>query len=216
MKKIALLTFLFAFIVGCSNGSNQVYENIDTNYIEDNQKQEYIDENPIQIGIYENDYTLVKNYVTTKENFKDLIFSVYYTNEENLGNRNQKYNWNKFYSQYTNIENYKIGFSFSFYVGEEKIEKNILGPDIYCFEPYFYVYLYDDINQQDGVFYSHLEENDVDDDTIFSSIKIYLVDVYKITSPIEFTAFTYDDYDDFDSYGKYRGKSKYTINIYLS
>ena len=40
------------------------------------------------------------------------------------------------------IDGYKIGFHFSFYVGDTLIEKTILNPYIFAFEPYFYIYLY--------------------------------------------------------------------------
>ncbi len=215
MKYLSLLIILIIFVSGCNNHKKEP-KNTNSDVIKQEQVEEkYVDDNPIVVGIYENDYSLVKEYTTTKENFKDLLFSIYYTNVENLESRDQKYNWNKTYLEYKNIDNYKIGFSFSFYSGNEKIEKTILSPEIYAFEPYFYIYLYDDINQQNGVFYTHLEKSDVDENTIFSSIKIYLVDVDKITSPIEFTVFTYDSEDDFDQFNKYRGNSKYTVKINL-
>ena len=43
----------------------------------------------------------------------------------------------KYFFQYENIDDYKIGFNFSFFVGDEKIEKTILKPETYAFEPYF-------------------------------------------------------------------------------
>lgn len=172
----------------------------------------YVDDNPIIVGLYA-DGNLVDNYTTAKENDKDIVFSVCYTNDAKLNSQYIKYDWDKYYNQYSNIDNYKIGFHFSFYSGDQEITGNILGPDIYHFEPYFYIYLYDDIHQADGAWYSHLETSDVNDSTIFSSIKIYLVDTSGITSPIQLTVFTYGSQDDFDADGNYRGKSKYTINI---
>ena len=54
----------------------------------------------------------------------------------------------------------------------------------------------------------------VKDDTIYSSIKIYLHQQTKeITSPITLTVFTYKDDNDFID-GHYRGNSKYTLTIY--
>lgn len=215
-KNLSFIMVLLTIITGCKNNEkiNDV-ENQDKPVQIEEQKDEYVDNNPIVVGLYDNDYNLVKEYNTTKQNFKDLIFSVYYTNQEVLDSNNQKYNWNKFYNEYTNIDNYKIGFSFSFSSGEEKIEKTILEPETYAFNPYFYIYLYDDIIQPDGSFYSHLEKTDVNENTIFSSIKIYLVEADKITSPIELTVFTYDGEEDFDEFNKYKGKSRYTIKINL-
>lgn len=216
MKKILLLILIIFLITGCNNknkGEEKVVDKL--NDVIETEEEKYVDDNPIIVGLYENDIRLVKEYTISKESFKDLIFGVYYTNEENLESHNQKYNWNKYYSQYSNIDDYKIGFSFKFYSDQEKIEKTILGPDTFAFNPYFYIYIYDDINQPDGTFYSHIEVEDLKEDTIFSSIKIYLVEVDKITSPIEFTVFTYNGEEDFDEFNNYRGNSKYTININL-
>lgn len=216
MKKILLLILIILLVTGCNNKSESeenVVETIDE--VVEKEEEKYVDDNPIIVGLYENDISLIKEYTTSKESFKDLIFSVYYTNDDILENNNQKYNWNKYYNQYSNIDDYKIGFSFKFYSGQEKIEKTILGPDTYAFNPYFYIYIYDDINQPDGTFYTHIESEEVKEDTIFSSIKIYLVEVDKITSPIEFTVFTYNGEEDFDEFNNYRGNSKYTIKINL-
>ena len=77
-----------------------------------------------------------------------------------------------------------------------------------------YIYLYDDINQTPGTFYSHLEPEDMKDNTIISSIKLFLAqEGSKISSPITLTVFTYDGDEDFTEEKKYRGISSYTINI---
>ena len=78
--------------------------------------------------------------------------------------------------------------------------------------PYLYAYLYDDIHSSG--YYSHVAMEDVKDDTIYSSIKLYLHNnSEEITSPITLTVFTYKDDNEFLD-GHYRGNSKYTITIY--
>lgn len=212
MKRIISIVVIVFLLTGCSTSNKKLIkeEKIEK---QEEVKEQYIDDNPITIGIYENNYNLVKDFKTAKENFKDIVFSVYYTQDAYLEDNTQKYNWNKYYVQYNNIDNYKIGYAFSFYVGDTFVEKTILEPDTFAFNPYFYIYLYDDIHQTDGVSYSHLEREDVTDNTIFSAIKIYLVESDKITSPIKLTAFTYNDKEDFDEFNKYRGKSSYSVNI---
>ena len=80
--------------------------------------------------------------------------------------------------------------------------------------PYLYNYLYDDIHQEDGVWYSHIEPEDMKENTIFSSIKLYSAqEGSKIKYPINLTVFTYDSNDDFNELGYYRGNSYYTITI---
>lgn len=212
MKKNIYVLIILLLLAGCTEKENiSVITSEKNEYVE----EEYIDDNPITIGIYDNDISLVKEYNLVKESRKEKVFSFYYTNEENVGSNSYKENWYKFYSNYTDIDDYKIGFHFSFYVGDALIEKTILNPYIFAFEPYFYIYLYDDINQLDNTFYSHLEDDDVNENTIFSSIKIFLMEPKDITSPIKFTVFTYNDLEDFDENNNYRGNSKYEININL-
>lgn len=213
MKKRIFIIIILLLLVGCTKKENIEVITVEKN--DDIVKEEYIDDNPITIGIYENDITLIKECNLVKESRREVVLDFYYTNEENLGSNNQKENWYKFYSNYTNIDDYKIGFHFSFYVGDTKIEKTVLNTYTFTFEPYFYIYLYDDINQPDNTFYSHLEDADVNENTIFSSIKIFLMEPYDITSPIKFTVFTYNGLEDFDENNNYRGNSKYQININL-
>ena len=214
VRKFNILTLMIILLL---NGCHK-QENIDVITSEKNEdivEEVYIDDNPITIGIYDNDINLVKEYNLIKESRREKVFSFYYTNEENVGSNRYKENWHKFYSNYTDIDDYKIGFHFSFYVGDTKIEKTILNPYTFAFEPYFYIYIYDDINQLDNTFYSHLEDADVNENTIFSSIKIFLMEPEEITSPIKFTVFTYNGLEDFDENNNYRGNSKYEININL-
>jgi len=79
------------------------------------------------------------------------------------------------------------------------------------YDLYFYVYLYDDVNQADGAFYSHLEK--MDDNTKITSIKIYAVDGIEKVENFILSVFTYKDNNDFDTDGNYRGNSIYGIRI---
>ena len=212
-KKIFIIIIILLLLTGCTKKEN--IDVITSEKMDDVVEEVYIDDNPITIGIYENGINLVTEYDLIKESRREKVFNFYYTNEEKILSGTQKQNWYKFYSNYTDIDDYKIGFHFSFYVGDAKIEKTILNPYIFAFEPYFYIYPYDDINQPDNTFYSHLEDDDVNENTIFSSIKIFLMEPKDITSPIKFTVFTYNGLEDFDENNNYRGNSKYEININL-
>lgn len=213
-RKLNILVLLILLlVVGCDKKEN--IDIITSEKIDEVVEDTYIDDNPITIGIYDNDISLIKEYSLVKESRREKVFSFYYTNEENVGSSNYKENWHKFYSNYTDIDDYKIGFHFSFYVGDTLIEKTVLNTYTFTFEPYFYIYVYDDINQPDNTFYSHLEDSDVNENTIFSSIKIFLMEPGDITSPIKFTVFTYNGLEDFDENNNYRGNSKYQININL-
>lgn len=175
----------------------------------------YIDQNPVKVGLYQNG-KLVKDLVTSYGNSVDIAsFDVYFTNEENVYSSDTKNNFKKYSANYQDSNKYKIGFFIKFMVGDKEVSGNILGPDnMYLASPYVYNYLYDDVHQPDGAWYSHVESDQVNDETIYSSIKLYAAeDGNKITSPITLMVYTYDSLDDFDSDGFYRGNSKYEITI---
>ncbi len=212
MKKILIIISLL-LLTACSNQSNSP-KNIDLDKQLDISINTYQDNNPITIGLYEDEH-LIKDYHVKLTNMKDItVFNIYYTNQDPLENNYIKYNWNKYYKNYENIDKYKIGFIISFEAEGKLYKEQILTPDCeYIFAPYLYVYLYDDINQPNGSWYSHLLPEEVTDKTIFSSIKLFMANkATDISSPITLTVFTYDE-DDFDSSNNYIGKSKYTTTI---
>lgn len=223
MKTIIILILLL-LTVGCDekeelsppiNEPNKE-ELIEETEIEEIITEEYIDDNPITVGLYKNG-KIVKTYNKKFHDKSDIdTFNVVFSNEENLGSTNLKKNWNKYYSKYENIDNYKIGFLLEFDTDEKHVENLILDPSAkYVAGPYVFVYLYDGIHQKDGAKYSHLEMKDIKDNTIYASIKLYMSSkTNKITSPINLTVFTYDGEEDFDEENHYRGNSKYTITIY--
>lgn len=54
---------------------------------------------------------------------------------------------------------------------------------------YIEIYLYDDIHQPDGAWYSHLTEDDVNDDTVISSVKITAGEHIDEVTSIKLTAY---------------------------
>ena len=214
MKKILLLLIMIIIITGCTKDEDKHEEDNKREYIEVTaDTPSYTDDNPVAVGIYQNG-ALISN-ITLPFNYESDIgvFDIYFTNEEFVGDNSTKYNFNRFYNNYDNPEKYKIGFYISFMVGDELKEATIINADkTFVFNPYIFIYLYDDIHQPDGAWYSHVET--MNDNTIFSSIKLTAIhDLNEITSPVTLTAFTYDTEDDFDQDGKYRGNSKYSITI---
>ena len=107
---------------------------------------------------------------------------------------------------------YKIGFEIDVDINGERQENIMLNPkNQHKIYPTLYAYLYDDIHNSGH--YSHVTMDTLKDNTIYSSIKLYLHNkTNEITSPITLTVFTYKDDNDFID-GHYRGKSKYTITI---
>lgn len=213
MKKIILIFTIFILLTGCNKEKNNTYKDIliDDTITIDN----YIDDNPIKVALYQ-DNKRINSYNITLGNFKEIgVFNVYYTNKEVLDSSNIKYNYQKYLNSYENIDNYKTGFFISYEAEGKKIEQLVLDPSSkHAMAPYMYVYLYDDINQAPNTFYSHLEQEDIKDNTIISSIKLFFAHKgTSLTTPITLTVFTYDSKDDFTSDGHYRGTSSYTIKI---
>ena len=76
-------------------------------------------------------------------------------------------------------------------------------------------YLYDDYANIGKGFYSHIEDNQYNESTLFTALKIQSsYSCSEIISPITVTVFTYDTEDDFEN-NEYRGNSKqsFIINI---
>lgn len=212
MKKYIILLLTILSITACKTKKE---ENINIPKINEEVTTQYVDTNPIKVGIYNNN-KLVKIFKTIPEYHKDIaVFNIYYTNEETVENSSIKYNFNKYYKQYENIDDYKIGFYITYEAEGKKIEKTILDPStMHSMDPYLYVYLYDDIHQLDGSWYSHLEEKDMNDDTRTTSIKLFFAGRPNLIEfPIKLTAFTYKSEEDFNEQNKYRGNSFYTIEI---
>ncbi len=219
MKKLLLLSLLL--LAGCSIKTekklDREVENDET--IIEEKELEYVDDNPIRLGLflYNNNYhnkEVIKDaYYTDFISNKDIgSFEVFLTDNEVIDGNNFKDTWNKYYDGYEDISNYKIGFNIKFMLYDSNhFESNILESDIFKFGKYFYIYLYDDIHQKDGSFYSHLES--MNGDSLITSIKLYAVDGIDEVESIILSAFTYDSDDDFDENGNYRGNSLYVIRI---
>ncbi len=217
MKKIFLILILL-LMMGCQKEDKEEIERIEK-LINDPKPTPtitptpYIDNNPIKVGLYK-DGKLLTQYNKKFTNGTDIaIFNVVFTNDESISKSNFKKTWQDYFNKYENISNYKIGFEINLEINGEKQENIMLDPsNQHKLTPYLYAYLYDDIHNSG--YYSHVTMNDVKDNTIYSSIKLYLhKQTNEITSPITLTVFTYKDNSDFVD-GHYRGNSKYTITIY--
>lgn len=218
MKQFKILIFIL-LLTGCSlvNNKEKEVHDIPKNDEEEKPKEEYIDNNPIKLGLfpasnnYHNKEVIEDTYYANFNSMEDIgSFEVFLTDDKTIDGTDFKNTWKKYYDNYENIDNYKVGFNITYTLKDGTIEGgNFLEPDIYRYGDYFYVYLYDDVNAPNG-FYSHLEE--MEDNTILSSIKIFAVTSIDKVEDITLTAFTYDE-DDFDTNNNYRGNSKYSIKI---
>lgn len=219
MKKLLILT-ICALFIGCTNEevNNEVTTTTTTTTTT---VPAYVDDNPIQLGLYQyfnsnTDRLLVSNYEKNFPSETDIgSFEVFYTRDNNISGGTFQTIWKEYFNKYENIDKYKIGFNIKFSTKDGKnYDQTILKPnDANVFYDYLQIYLYDDVHQEIGKWYSHVENDKVTDETIFSSIKLTnSYDADKMNDEIILTVFAYDD-DDFDLNGKYRGNCFYTINI---
>lgn len=220
MRKNVGLLFLILLLSACSVKEKEIYENKEVdNNINEEIKEEYVDDNPIKLSLflYDNNYHNKKRIEDTYyANFTSGVdigsFEVFLTDESTIDGINFKDTWNKYYNNYVDITNYKIGYNIKFVLNDgTSYNSNYLEPDNYRYGEYFYTYLYDDIHQVDGAFYSHLES--MEDNTLITSIKIYAVEGIDKVDYFVLSAFTYDGEEDFDEEGNYRGNSIYRVNI---
>lgn len=223
MKKIVLIMLILSILTGCNKKQEQQNEVIDEKKEIEQPKEEdkYVDTNPIELSFYmyydkNTNRQRLTEYKTPFVIGQDLCsLEIYYTKDETLAINNQKTLWNQYYQNYNNIDAYKIGYKISFTtVNNENISKYILSPkDTDAVFNFIQIYLYDDIHVQDGAWYSHITEEEYNENTLLTSIKLTGSDyTNQIASDITLEVFTYDA-NDFDEKGNYLGNSKASIII---
>jgi len=223
MKKIILL-FLILLLTGC--GNNIKKEDIK----QEKEKEEetpiidivpsYQDQNNTPISFYQLKGNSLYKLSTISGNYKSLddvgVFQIYFSNEESVSLTSSYAE--SYHSEIEKYPNIKVGFSLSFTLENgEEVFYNILTPSNTMDKwEYFMAYLYDDyVNRYKG-FYSHIENDEYNDETLFTAIKLQCGGyMNQINSPVKFSVFTYDSPDDFLD-GHYRGNSISTITICMN
>lgn len=219
-KKLLIVFIILLLCSGCINNKKIIKKE---KIIEDSIPEvKYVDKNNTPISFYSsNDSGLIK---LTKINktlvpLEDVgIFQIYPSNEESVyftdGFGASFYNeWMK----YNTNNNLKIGFNIKFNTDTEEISYNILAPSN-TFDKWEYLlnYLYDDYANRNKSFYSHIENDEYNESTLFTSFKMQSNDrASEIKDKILLTVFTYDSPDDFLD-NEYRGNSKSTLTICVS
>ncbi len=230
MKKALyiMLVFITVFLT-CSctnkktsdnnNNDDVVEEEVPKDSTTEEEKNTYVDDNPIMVGLYANingSTTLIDKYSAPWYQYKDIIvFSTFYTQDKNLYPNYVAGTFDTYKANYTNIDNYRIGYNVKFTVTNgTTIDQTILNPtdaNQVIYTSYLLVYAYDDLYHRNDNWYSHITEEEFNSSTMMTSFKVTGGQNYdQISSDIEITVFTYDSKDDFNENGKYRGKSSYT------
>ena len=219
MKKIiTIFLILIIFTTGCSLKIGESKEvNNSTKTIDEPEPvvEEYIDDNQMPISIYQDgNYELnrIDSYHTKFTLGKDIcVFQIYPSTEKKV-----KYNsrfadsfyeaWNKIDTNHT----YKMAYHLSYTLNDgTNISHYIFSPkDTMKYKPYIKIYLYDDYAHRNDSWYSHITNNEYNENTYMTSIKLTPgKEISKVNSSVELMAFTYNGEDDFEN-NEYRGISK--------
>ena len=219
MKKLLIPILIILLICGCTKETKK------EEVVKKEKKEEpvvveetYKDLNNTPIGIYKlNGNTLTKltsidKHLNVEEDIG--VFQIYPSNEDVI-NLNTNYG-ESFYNEYIKYPNIKIGFNIKYETSNGVTSYNILSPDN-TFDHWEHLmnYLYDDYANRYSSFYSHIESDQVNENTLYTSIKLQASYSCSEITNIKLTVFTYDTEDDFLD-NEYRGNSKYTMNININ
>ena len=215
MKKYLILIICLLLFTGCT--TKKVEKKVKK--VKEETKEEkivYKDENMMPISFYENNKKITTQSVIQKVGYDLGVFQIFPSNEDTL--QLNKSHWDSFYEEWNKYDTNhttKIGYNVSFTTTDGKnISYNILSPTYPKeYDSYMMPFLYDDYNNRGKSWYSHVEENEYNENTFLTSIKLFANgDISNISSNINLTVFTYDTEDDFDPDTKeYRGNSKATL-----
>ena len=215
MKNKIILLLVVLLLVGCSNKKEVKVESkkIIDEEITKNEKEVYVDTNPIKLSLYV-DKKKINEYNSPMTIYKDIVsLECYYTEDNSIIDGKFKEVFNKYYANYQNIEEYKIGYYIRFNTSDGEVSKYIYNPsDVESFFNYIQVYLYDDVHQESS-YYSHVTKEEYNDNTLLTSIKLTASTyIDRVNSDVEVTAFTYKK-EDINDKNEYIGKSKYKVII---
>lgn len=224
--KRCFLPLVLLLACGCTNEIknetiNVVPKNPEPVVEEEPKEPEYVDENPVKISLYvDSNSGLDKSpleFKTTWIKKKDItVFGSIFSEDDKFGNDYYQNIWKNAAGKYDDYTKYKTGWQLEFSLADgTNIDQMIFKPsDVSYFYDYLEIYLYDSANVPIGVWYSHMLDEEMTDETVLTSMKLTAGSKYEeISSPIKVTVFTYDSDDDFDKDGHYRGNSSYSVLV---
>lgn len=149
---------------------------------------------PDKLGLYiaeKNDRTFVDEFKSNWISGKDIdCFEVLTTNEKSLSGKFSSL-WKSTWGSFSNTKNVKVGYKLEIHLlSGETFSFDIKSPkDAMQYKEYIEVYLYDDTD--DSTFYVHLEEDDMEEETIMTSIKLTATPKQNEVNKIHLTAYLY-------------------------
>ncbi len=160
---------------------------------------------------------LVKEHYSKWVQGQDIVcYEVLASKDEQVVGTYFKDMWESLWNECFDSKDYKIGYFLEIELEDgEKISKMIRTPnDIDGFTDYVEAYMYDDYHQTRGVWYTHLSEPDMNEDTMCTSIKLTAGSKISQIKQMWLTAYVYTSDKDFDNLtGLYVGNNSYKILI---
>lgn len=143
---------------------------------------------------------------------------------DSIAGADKSYNWQdykgeyrKLFYSYPDSESSKIGYKIAFTLEDGSEHSYVITnpEDTEPFFEYIEAYIYDDINQPDGAWYSHLTKDQMTDKTLMTSIKLHGGAKVGQVKEIWLTNFIYNGDKDFNSdSGEYIGRVSYMVDIH--
>lgn len=177
------------------------------------------DDVPSAIGMYVKDKEdgvrrrVDESFSTVWQEQQDIqCFEVFLTSDSTVPLGTYSQVWNQFADMYESV---KVGYYLEvFYADNTQQTIRILSPEdtkaIWnCLE----IYIYDDVNQTPGQWYSHLEDDVFTEETICSSIKLTPGAMIDQINSMELSVFTYKDMTYFTPEGYFLGNNIYTVQV---
>ena len=219
MKKLFItILILVLCTTGCSfriDKSKEVEKSTKTIEEPKEVKEEYQDDNKMPISIYQDgNYELnrIDNYKTKFTLGTDIaVFQIFPSTEKTVKYKTRFAD--TFYEEWNKIDTnktYKMAYHLSYTLKDgTNISHYIYSPkDTMKYKKYIKIYLYDDYSHRNDSWYSHITDDEYNDNTYMTSIKLTPgTDISKVNSSVELMAFTYNGEDDFEN-NEYRGISK--------
>lgn len=159
---------------------------------------------PDKLGLYiadDNERTFVDKFSSKWIVGNDIdCFEVLASNEKSFSGKFDKL-WQTTWEGFPNTKNVKVGYKLDIHLlsdenssdkisSDKIISFDVKSPkDVLPYREYIEVYLYDDIHVSG--WYSHLEEDDMNDETIMTSIKMLATEKQSEIEKIHLTAYLY-------------------------
>ena len=188
-------------------------------------------EKPVKLYVMDysdNSASLIKTYEAQWDDQQDLgIFGAFNSDEPVIYFESEKYAHLDLWDAVDTEKDYRIGYEISFDAAGRHYVFTLLEPQDIEDAPelfsgdvdteevtgYLGVWMYDDVHQEDGAWYSHVAPEEYNDETLLTGIKLRLTPAYEEVSGLKLKTFSYSSMLEFDADRHYNNVYSYEISI---